>query len=57
MLTQPLQWIDDNVSGHEEEWQATSKIPDDVYLKCAQAGLLAPIAGGNKIPKEWDSYP
>lgn len=50
-------WIDDNLSGHEEEWQAAGKVPDDVYLKCAQAGLLVPIAAGNKIPAEWGSYP
>jgi alkylation response protein AidB-like acyl-CoA dehydrogenase len=51
------QWTEDNVAGHEEEWQAAGKLPNDVYLKCAEAGLLVPIAAGNKIPAEWSHYP
>ena len=27
-----------------------------MYLKCAQDGLLVPIASGSRIPKEWSNY-
>ena len=28
-----------------------------MYKKCAEDGLLVPIAGGKSIPKEWQHYP
>jgi hypothetical protein len=43
--------------GKSEEWEAAGKVPDDVYQKCARDGLLVPISGGNRIPKEWAHYP
>lgn len=42
--------------GNSEDWAAAGKVPDDVYLKCAEAGLLVPISGGKAIPKEWEKY-
>jgi hypothetical protein len=32
-------------------------VPDDIYQKCARDGLIVPISGGNRIPKEWANYP
>jgi len=50
-------WIDENVSGRSDEWQALGKVPNDVYEQCARDGIIVPIAGGNHIPKEWADYP
>jgi hypothetical protein len=46
-----------NIAGKEEEWEKLGKIPDDIYQKCAKAGLLVPIAFGHRIPAEWGHYP
>ena len=46
-----------NVVGKSDEWEAAGKVPDDVYQKCAQDGLIVPISAGNRIPKEWAHYP
>lgn len=48
------QWVDDNVRA--EEWEAAGQVPKEIYLKCAEDGLLMPIAAGRKIPKDWYSY-
>jgi hypothetical protein len=46
-----------NIAGKADEWEAQGKIPNELYLKCAQDGLLLPIAFGNKIPQQWANYP
>lgn len=43
--------------GKTEEWEAAGKIPDEVYKKCAQDGLLLPIAFGRSIPREFAHFP
>ncbi|KAK5077626.1 hypothetical protein LTR70_000953 [Exophiala xenobiotica] len=48
-------WVEDNV--RTEEWEAAGVVPKEVYIKCAEDGLLMPIAAGRKIPKEWYGYP
>ncbi|KAJ9611678.1 hypothetical protein H2200_004862 [Cladophialophora chaetospira] len=51
-------WVEDNVIGRSEEWEAAGEVPKAVYLKCAEDGLLLPIATGRKIPAEWaGKYP
>ena len=45
-----------NFLGHSEEWEQAGKIPDEVYQRCAKDGLLAPIAAGKSIPKDWEKY-
>jgi alkylation response protein AidB-like acyl-CoA dehydrogenase len=40
-----------------EKWEAAGEVPKSVYYKCAKDGLLAPIAFGKAIPKEFSKYP
>ena len=41
-----------------EEWEAAGEVPKEIYQKCAEDGLLIPIAAGRKIPVEWaGKYP
>lgn len=45
-----------NFASKSEEWEAAGAIPPEIYNKCAEGGLLVPIAGGKTIPKEWEKY-
>lgn len=40
-----------------DQWVEEGKIPDEVYRKCGEDGLLMPIAANKKIPAEWAHYP
>ncbi|KAF1813436.1 acyl-CoA dehydrogenase-like protein [Eremomyces bilateralis CBS 781.70] len=50
-------WCEDNVMDQSDQWEEDGKIPDEIYRKCGEDGLLMPIAAGKKIPKEWAHYP
>ncbi|KAH8730294.1 acyl-CoA dehydrogenase-like protein [Phaeosphaeriaceae sp. PMI808] len=50
-------WCEENIAPHNEEWTQTGAIDPSIYTKCAQAGLLVPIAFGKSIPQQWSSYP
>ncbi|KAH8658463.1 acyl-CoA dehydrogenase-like protein [Xylariales sp. PMI_506] len=49
-------WVDENFASKAEEWEAAGAVPPEIYAKCAEAGLLVPIASGKTIPKEWEKY-
>lgn len=38
------------------EWDENKSIDHAVYQKAARDGLLLPMYGGAKIPKEWEQY-
>ncbi|KAH7014468.1 acyl-CoA dehydrogenase-like protein [Microdochium trichocladiopsis] len=49
-------WVDDNFASSSEEWEAAGAVPPELYNKCAEAGLLVPIASGKSIPADWARY-
>lgn len=50
-------WCEEHVTPYSEEWLEKGAVPPSLYQKCADAGLLIPIAAGKSIPKEWSHYP
>jgi alkylation response protein AidB-like acyl-CoA dehydrogenase len=40
-----------------DTWEAAGEVPTSVYHQCAKDGLLAPLAFGKSIPKEYAHYP
>ncbi|RDW80767.1 hypothetical protein BP5796_05465 [Coleophoma crateriformis] len=50
-------WAEENINDNVTAWEAAGKIPDDVYRQCADAGLILPLAAGNRIPREWANFP
>jgi len=46
-------WVDANFASSSEEWEAAGAVPPELYQKCAEAGLLVPIASGKSIPRDW----
>ncbi|KAJ5858591.1 hypothetical protein N7534_003868 [Penicillium rubens] len=42
----------------EKTGKKSSRLPQDLYKACAEAGILMPMAAGATIPQEWrNSYP
>ncbi|PSN68648.1 acyl-CoA dehydrogenase-like protein [Corynespora cassiicola Philippines] len=50
-------WCEENIAPYTEDWVQAGEVPAAIYTKCAEAGLLVPIASGKSIPAEWSSYP
>ncbi|KAJ4365121.1 hypothetical protein N0V83_008739 [Neocucurbitaria cava] len=51
-------WCDENIAQHTEDWLNAGAVDPAIYSKCAEAGLLVPIAFGKSIPPQWSSsYP
>lgn len=46
-----------NIAAHAQDWLDAGAIDPSIYSKCAEAGLLVPIAFGKSIPPQWASYP
>lgn len=49
-------WGEEHIAPYTDEWVAAGAVPPEIYQKCAEAGLLVPIAGGKSIPPEWEKY-
>ncbi|KXJ87903.1 acyl-CoA dehydrogenase-like protein [Microdochium bolleyi] len=49
-------WVDDSFASGSEEWEAAGAVPPELYQKCADAGLLVPIAAGKTIPPDWTRH-
>lgn len=40
------------------EWEASGRIPHELYKACAVGGILMPMAAGARIPESWrGKYP
>ncbi|KAK2595891.1 hypothetical protein N8I77_013680 [Diaporthe amygdali] len=51
-------WVEKNLIPHVQDWEKTASIPDWIYKKAADDGLLMPIAAGPTIPTDWKGkYP
>ncbi|KAF2035621.1 acyl-CoA dehydrogenase-like protein [Setomelanomma holmii] len=50
-------WCEDNIAQHTDAWNEAGRVDPAVYQKCAEAGLLVPIAFGKSIPPQWSKYP
>jgi len=46
-----------NIAQHTDAWNEAGRVDPEIYTKCAQAGLLVPIAFGKTIPPQWSQYP
>jgi alkylation response protein AidB-like acyl-CoA dehydrogenase len=46
-----------NIAQHTDAWNEAGRVDPEIYTKCAQAGLLVPIAFGKSIPPQWAKYP
>ncbi|KAF2833915.1 acyl-CoA dehydrogenase-like protein [Ophiobolus disseminans] len=50
-------WCEENIAQHTDAWNEAGRVDPEIYTKCAQAGLLVPIAFGKSIPPQWAKYP
>ncbi|KAK7706621.1 hypothetical protein SLS64_007452 [Diaporthe eres] len=51
-------WVEKNLIPNIQDWEKAASIPDWIYKKAADDGLLMPIAAGPAIPTEWrGKYP
>ncbi|KAH6886161.1 acyl-CoA dehydrogenase [Thelonectria olida] len=51
-------WVEEHLMPHAEEWEASGTLPDALYQKAADAGLLMPMASGARIHPSWrGKYP
>lgn len=43
---------------YSQEWDQAATLPDELWLKAANDGILMPAAAGSHIPPEWrGNYP
>ncbi|KAJ5824735.1 acyl-CoA dehydrogenase [Penicillium robsamsonii] len=51
-------WVDENLMPHTLELESSAALPDSLYEKAANDGLIMPMASGATIPQEWrGKYP
>ncbi|RSL40879.1 hypothetical protein CEP54_015989 [Fusarium duplospermum] len=47
-----------NLMPHTMEWEASQMLPNYLYKKAAEDGVVMPMAAGSEIPREWrGTYP
>ncbi|KAH6688501.1 acyl-CoA dehydrogenase [Plectosphaerella plurivora] len=51
-------WVEENLIPHAQDWEVSKDLPDGLYKKAADDGLLMPMASGARVHPEWKGkYP